>query len=148
MTAPTAELLLTSGGYAGADWLERQFQYVPGQRALSPLGRTVADLLGEVFRGLYHLENSALFAKRTKWDHEKCITVTIGRELANHDSPELTWLVLLSHAYGVRLAIKAAAPRYLRLQFTTGEGTMYFGGVPDVATIVERFNERFPGGAK
>lgn len=130
-------------GHAGADWLVEQFKYMPDERTLSPLGRIVADILGEVFFGLYHLPQSALYHKRTKWENEHCVSLTFRNELATHDGSELTRLVLLSHAHGVRLSIRGAAPGYMQVQFTMGEN-MWCGTVPSVEQIVERFNATYP----
>ena len=50
--------------YEGADWLERQLRAywsrkkIPGRGELSEFGRVVADLLGQAYRGFYHLPSS------------------------------------------------------------------------------------------
>lgn len=128
--------------YQGSGWLARQLDAMK-RPAPSPLGLLVGDILGEVYQGIYHVPNTALFHERTQWHNAHVVKVTVSGELANHDGPELTWLVLLAHAHGVRLAISGAAPGYLRLQFTTGEA-MWFGKLPDVARVVARFDERYP----
>lgn len=126
-------------GYSGSEWLQHQMPTV----ALSELGVAVADILGEVFRGLYHLDNSSLYHDRTDWTNTRVIIVTTSRELATHDGPELTWLVLLCHAHGVRLAIRGASNRYVRLTFTRG-ANMYCGTPRTIAQVIAKFAERYP----
>ena len=41
--------------YAGADWLQGVLRYKQPNLILSPLGRSVADLLGELYLGIYHV---------------------------------------------------------------------------------------------
>jgi len=41
--------------YAGANWIKQSLK-----KEMSPLGVNVADLLGDVFAGIYHLDQSAL----------------------------------------------------------------------------------------
>jgi hypothetical protein len=128
--------------YAGAGWLQQQLPYWDKQRkgkaakqgptVPSALGLTVADILGHVFGGLYHLDTSDLMA--AEWDRDGSVAVRLSvRELATIDSAELTMLVVLCSACGVRLAVQSHAFRSLRLLFSTnvdGQGrplTMYWG---------------------
>lgn len=140
--AEIAERVSLNCRHAGSRWLSRQLAAMT-RPAPSILGEMVADILGEVYGGLYHIDQPTLLHERTAWSDDRCITLTIDGELATHDGSELTWLVLLCHAHGIRLAIFGAAPRYVRLQFTSGEGQMFMGAVPSVARIVERFNELY-----
>lgn len=126
--------------YAGAHWIARQLEYMK-QPAPSPFGCVVANILGDVYQGIYHLGESLLH-ERTVWHSPKLVVLTLRRELSSHDQPDLTWLVLLAHANGIRLAITGAAPGYVRLQFTSE--SMYWGHVPNVDAIVEQFNKRYP----
>lgn len=95
--------------YAGADWLERS------GRKLSPLGRTVADALGYVWRGLYHLPNRSV--DKTEWHAEDCVAVWIFGDVATYDSDRLTALVVVCHDLGLRMAIEPHGPRRLKLTF-------------------------------
>ena len=126
----------------GAEWLAASLQH----RRLEPasaLGNAVADILGEVYYGIYHLDKTALFHKRTKWHDPQVIRVTVGGELATVDGRELTQLVLLTHGFGLRLAICGAANGYLVLQFTSGEG-MWIGKVRSVAKLAADFASQHP----
>jgi hypothetical protein len=85
--------------YAGADWIRKTLK-IP----LSPLGERVADLLGDVCAGIYHLDPKAL--KRAKWDDTRSIEISLDCvNLATFDGSILTHLVILAHDACVRLEI-------------------------------------------
>jgi hypothetical protein len=132
-------------GYAGRVWLTRQLA-ASKRPAPSELGEVVADILGEVFRGIYHLSESALFHERTAWHSEWTIAIITRQELANHDSPELTWLVLLCHAQGVRVAVNAKTVGYLEIRFSR-DRKMFCGSVKSIDDVVAGFYERYPHAA-
>ena len=119
--------------HSGADWLRRNLVYAEqrGDRAgkrritstLSPLGVTVAEALGYVTRGIYHMDVKALL--RADWSDERCIEVAFHEELATWDYDTLTVLVVVCYDLGLRLAIHPHGLRQLRLSFsqrTTREG--------------------------
>ena len=110
--------------YAGADWLVKSY---PDLKP-SPLGLKVADILGMVWNGLYHMDPAQL--KKTRWDDTYCISINIMQSLATYDFNELTELVVLCHDQAIRLCISPHM-RYLQLLFhqRTREG---------------QFNERHP----
>ncbi len=85
--------------YAGADWVESAERV-----KCSPLGREVADILGQVFRGLYHLEHCGGFSK-TDWANTRFVEVRISGQLATYDAHALTDLVILCHDRRIRLEI-------------------------------------------
>lgn len=129
--------------YAGANYIAEELKRA-GKEPASELGLIVAKILGEVWAGIYHIDGATLFHKRTNWSDASFITITIRGDLATHDFSDLTWLVLLGHAHGVRVGVQAAAREYLRLTFMLGDNVRYCGRVPTIAEIVERFTERFP----
>jgi len=96
--------------FAGADWVKKNLK-----RELSPLGVKVADVLGEVFRGIYHLPDGPLL--RAKWDDAFCIDISVRDGLATYDFDELTRLVFACHDACIRCEICSSAPRYLKLRF-------------------------------
>ncbi len=98
--------------YAGADWLVGDLQI---KQTPSPLGRAVADLLGSVFRGIYHMNYTSL--RKVEWDNPRYIDVTVDREVATFDSDELTALVVLCHDKQLRCSVAGLAPGYVRLTF-------------------------------
>ena len=112
-----------TGAYQGAEWLRRNLEIV-GAPAPSAFGLKVADILGQVWQGLYHLSESALFSKkktkdvpRTDWSHKRFVEVVVHDELATWDYDTLTRLVVECHVRSVRLAVSGASTGYLRLTF-------------------------------
>jgi len=104
---------------SGSDWLK-------SQKTLSPFGERVADLLGELYQGIYHIDREVL---KADFSHSKHITVTVsdGRgSFATFDSDLLTRLVLLAHEMGIRASVRAAAHGYLRLEFMHVDRTGFF----------------------
>jgi hypothetical protein len=98
-------------GYSGADWLKSGISAT----GISPLGETVANILGDVFLGIYHLNYTSL--RKVDWKNNSWIQVTFYGGLSTFDTDQLTRLVVLCHDRMVRLEIRAAAPGYLRLLF-------------------------------
>lgn len=95
--------------YAGSDWLIASRNAVK----LSPLGIKVADLLGEVYKGLYHIPASLL--RKVHWEDEDFISVSVFDGLATWDYDQLTKLVVLGHDIMVRIEIVSCCPGYLKL---------------------------------
>lgn len=127
---PVAQLLSIEHGWSGADWLENNLaahrrSASPKARAkiaprISPFGRVVADLLGLVWRGIYHLPSKAL--ETAPWDDDWFITVWVHNEVATYDGCELTLLVVAAHDACVRVSISSYGPRLLQLGFSPRRG--------------------------
>ena len=94
--------------YEGADWLERK------GKSLSELGRRAADIVGQVWRGIYHLEHEALAAE---WSAENVAALNIRESLATFDHQRLSELVVLCHDACIRLRIEPRTHSHLRLFF-------------------------------
>lgn len=102
--------------YAGADWLESTLRHERPELAISPFGRVVADLLGELFAGIYHMDVQAL--RRADWTHEDFIVVNVVHQsMATFDDDKLTRLVFLAHHLAIRVSIKAVTINYLQVIF-------------------------------
>jgi hypothetical protein len=102
--------------YSGSKWLERSCKV-----KCSPLGRRVADILGYVWRGLYHLrDGSPKHLAAINWADEHVIEAhlyTCG--VGTFDGSEMTELVILCHALCIRLEInKSMKQGCLRFFFT------------------------------
>ena len=95
---------------SGSDWL----MAVKGKRAVSDLGRDVADLLGELFSGIYHIQDEVL---KADFADPYCVDVLLHRSLSTYDFNHLTCLVFLAHHMALRVTIGAARNGILRLQF-------------------------------
>jgi len=106
---------------AGADWIKGKFG-----AQFSLFGEDVADLLDDLYGGIYHVNHSAL--KRVDWAHGECIRLTIDdSRMSTFDCADLTKLVVLAHDRCIRVEIQAAAHGFLWLVFSprNRNGTMY-----------------------
>jgi len=117
---------------SGSDWLRTK-------KELSPFGECVADLLGKLYLGIYHIDREVL---KADFSHSKHITVTVsdGRgSFATFDSDLLTRLVVLAHEMNIRASVRAAAPGYLRLEFMHVDRTGFFADRhPTLAESLQR----------
>lgn len=126
--------------FAGAEWVRAAFNV-----EMSPLGMAVANLLGDVWLGIYHLDRPALF--RVAWDDPYVITFNLRyRALSTWDGDELTRLVILCHERCIRLDLKAVAPNCLRLIFhqRKRDGGMYERH-PTIEQAIERVRGHYGG---
>ena len=95
--------------YSGADWIEKSLKV----SNMSPLGKEVADLLGDLFLGIYHLQSSTL--NKVEWSRDSVIRVAIGTNMATFDNDIITRLVVLSHDRMLRVEIVPCNFNYLVL---------------------------------
>jgi hypothetical protein len=97
--------------FSGADWLRENLKYDPRTRGkeLSPLARKVADILGQVYGGLYHLPD--VTSQRWFEPHGVFVRLHAGHELASFDGSELTALVVLCHDAAIRFAVSVQRVR-------------------------------------
>lgn len=100
--------------HAGSDWVADWLERTKPDAQMSPLGISVADMLGEVFLGIYHIERSVF---RTDWTNPNFIEITISGSMSTFDFDVLTRLVFLAHHCSIRVEVQPASPRYLRLIF-------------------------------
>lgn len=81
---------------------------------ISPLGEQVADLLGDLFVGLYHLDG----AKKVDWANDHHIEIRAAyKEWGSFDSNLLTKLVFLAHDRCLRVSINPRSAHALTLLF-------------------------------
>jgi hypothetical protein len=105
------------GKYAGAEWVEANLGFSRKNIKLSQLGRDVADLLGELFYGIYHINDAALW--RVEWDNNNHIMFSLGwRNLSTVDFDDLTRLVFLAHHMAIRVSVEGSKSHYIRLVFS------------------------------
>lgn len=104
--------------YAGADWLEKFLLHRKPEMNLSDLGRDVADLLGELYWGIYHLEPGAL--SRADWSATENIFLVISHraDWSTFDFDNLTRLVFLAHHMAIRVELEPVAPKCMRVRFS------------------------------
>lgn len=97
--------------FSGADWLKSV-----SDKELSPFGVLVADVLGQVWAGIYHLQSEVLH-KRVEWSHPYRIEIVIYGDLSTYDFDLLTKLVVLCHDNAIRFTVAPANSSHLRLMF-------------------------------
>ena len=125
--------------YAGAENVQSWFK---GE--MSPLGIAVANLLGEMVKGIYHLD-----VNKVDWAEQRRIVVNIdkyGTRLSTWDWDELTRLVFLCHDRALRVEIEPCNFRIIRLIFS--QRTSRIGDFctrhPTVEMALENHRERYP----
>ena len=83
---------------------------------MSDLGRAVADLLGELFSGIYHLNDNAL--RKVEWSNTHHIIFYLSwRTMSTIDDSYLTRLVFLAHHLAIRVEIRACNMQGVQLMF-------------------------------
>ncbi len=82
---------------------------------LNEFGERVANLLGDVWYGIYHLPEDHL--AKVEWDNPYCMTLSIRDELATFDDAKLTNLVILAHEYSLRVAVRPKSQQTIELIF-------------------------------
>lgn len=117
--------------FSGADWIEKQ------GHTLSDLGRRVANLLGDMYAGIYHLESDL---KHAYWGSNEQLVIDLDcLSMTNYDPDKLTRLVVLSHYYLLRVKIIPTNGNNLfRLVFTPREPSNTAStGMPNFQTHVD-----------
>ena len=128
--------------YSGADWVKSALR-----AELSPLGVKVADLLGNLYHGIYHMDTKAL--RKINWKHPEWMEVTVYDHFATVDSDNLTRLVLFAHDYCVRVEIKACNMQYLKICFSErkreeGEGGNKWDSTPTMENHLKELRKHYP----
>ncbi len=77
--------------------------------------KNVADLLGDMFMGIYHLDYKAL--KRVDWSNDFHIKYIYYGDLATIDFDRLTILVVLAHDRMIRVSIQGVGPQRMKIIF-------------------------------
>ena len=88
--------------YAGSGWLSSRLTQWK-KPAASAFGLLVADILGQVFQGIYHLEEDYL--QETDWSDPRAIELCYYKELATVDFDTLTQLVVICADQLIRFSI-------------------------------------------
>lgn len=129
------------GNYSGSDWLQENIRAKGQKMQVSPLGKDVADLLGELFYGIYHISPKAL--NKTDWSNPIWIEITIGyQDFSTTDFDTLTRLVFLAHHMAIRVSLDAVARQHIRLIFHRRERAGdYSRRHPYLEEAVKRFKD-------
>ena len=106
--------------YSGAGWLQRS---LGPSRSLGPFGTRVANVLGQVYRGIYHID-SAVLKKGMFWDEPWVLPVNVSGGLATFDFDELTRLVFCCQQAGIGVDICGCPWAYTKLLFSAKRPTI------------------------
>lgn len=99
--------------YAGADWVKRSMKV----DNMSKVGEAAADLLGDVFLGIYHLDGHQL--RKVDWSDDHAISIVIGwNDFSTFDGDILTRIVVLAHDRMMRVEVNPHTFHHLRLLIT------------------------------
>jgi hypothetical protein len=110
--------------YSGANWLKF--------KSMCPLAIKVANLLGQVYEGIYHLDSSLHQLEKLK-SPDLEYTIGLFGSMATYDYDTLTRLLLCSQAAGLDCTIKGSRKGSIRLVFREGKYIKpYIGLIPEV----------------
>lgn len=121
--------------YAGSGWIAA----LEESKDMSPLGIDVANLLGDVFLGIYHIDSKKLRA--VDWFNPEYIEVPINASLCTVDFDHLTRLLVLAHDRMIRVDINGLWRNWLLLKFhqrhtRTGERWQRYETLEDHAAVL------------
>ena len=95
---------------AGADWI-----YDVLGKELSPFATEVADLIGTLVQGIYHVSDEV---KKIDWSDTHWIEWRTHMSFATTDFSRLTELIVLAHDRCIRVEIEPCSRTTLRVMFT------------------------------
>lgn len=132
--------------YAGADWIANSLRH-PRTTAMSPLGVAVANLLGDVFCGIYHLDASEL--RKVDWGDDYYMVFRLTNSLSTFDNDSLTRLVVLAHDRYLRVTISGDGKGKLELMFhlrtcRTGDIARRMPTMEDHLALIRRYHPAEP----
>jgi hypothetical protein len=125
--------------YSGSEWVQGNI-HAKGQQ-MSQLGKDVADLLGELFYGIYHISPKSL--SKVDWSNPHWVEITIGyKDFSTTDFDDLTRLVFLAHHTAIRVSLDAVARQHIRLIFHRRERVGHYSSRhPYLDEAVKRFKD-------
>lgn len=117
--------------YAGADWLISREKF-----SVSPFGVKVANVLGQVFAGIYHIDDAVL-SKKVLWGSPVVICVTVHGGLATYDFDQLSRLVFCCRAAKIGVSIYGSFKNYTKLVFSPEHSTPELALDATIAELVD-----------
>ncbi|MGL4349293.1 MAG: hypothetical protein ACRCT2_01720 [Plesiomonas shigelloides] len=100
--------------FAGAGWIQEKGS------TLSPLAVRVANALGQVYSGIYHLTCVETLRRELR-ENKDSYTVTVFGGVASYDFDQMTRLLLCAQVAGLNVSIAGGRKGYVRLMFKTGD---------------------------
>lgn len=128
------------GGYfmnQSAEWLSGMGKEV------SKFGERAAELVWELYGGIYHVQQPAL---KADWSHDHVISITVRSDnFGTYDSDLLTRLVILSHKHNVKTGLEARANGYIRINLINVDRWGYMRGEhPTLGELQKRIQMHMP----
>ena len=116
--------------YAGANWLKKHLDLI---YPVNLLATRVANVLGQVYDGIYHLKSSFKNLNSLKPSARE-ITLSLYGPMATCDSARLTRLFLCCQAASIDVSIAGGMSGYMRFTFKNAKRvTPTIKALPDVA---------------
>lgn len=109
----------------------------------SILGKKVADLLGQLYQGIYHMNFTTLH--KVDWSDERHIEIPVPNSFATFDFNNLTVLTILCHDLMIRCEIRPCNMQYLKLHFwqrKNRDGRM-FERHPTIEDAIKQIREHY-----
>lgn len=123
--------------FAGANWIQDS-----QKKALSDFGVQVADLIGQLTSGIYHVADEV---RKVDFESDYYIEWRTRWPLATTDSDGLTQLVVLAHDRCIRVEIAACSQWTVKVLFTPRvRGDQHWSRThPDIEPHVQAIRERY-----
>lgn len=121
----------------GQQWIGRQYEGV-----ISPFGCRLANMLDEVFSGIYHLNNVI----NAEWSHTHYIAIRLTGGVSTYDFNVLTRLVFACHDHAIRMELSACNMQYIKLAFCprTRTGDDAFDRHPTIEEALSHYRQQYP----
>ena len=104
--------------YAGARWLQSHQDF-----SVSRFGVKVANVLGQSFLGIYHIDDAVL-SKKVLWGSFVVICVTIHGQISTYDFDVLSRLVFCCQKAGIGVSLHGSFKGYTKLVFSPERPTL------------------------
>ena len=110
--------MIEDAQYAGADWVKLSLKVDD----MSPLGEQAADLLGDLFLGIYHMNTSSL--RKADWSNQYMIRVQLPwkESISTYDGDLMTRMVVLSHDRLLRIDLEPINFYYMGIMISKRHG--------------------------
>lgn len=99
--------------YAGANWVAKTIKM-----PLSHLGIKVANVLGQVYQGIYHISDDVQ-RHETSFQETEELTFAVPYQFASFDRADLTLLYFCCQKAGVEVTISGHCHKYTKLVFVS-----------------------------
>lgn len=127
--------------FSGSDWLKESLRVGD----MSEIGEAVGDLLGDIYRGIYHINSSAL--EKVDWSDPYSIEIVLPPEFCTVDGNKLTELVVLCHDRMIRCSIQGISSwGHMKMRFhqRNKRSGMMHERYPTIEDVIKDIRDAFP----